>query len=95
MMYDEFGNPIPNENRQVRISKREILNILQQQMGANEMDLVDSASDEYARHVCLGGNKVYLLPRRVIPFNTPEGVINITLYRCEVCGKIIVDRNFI
>lgn len=77
-----------------RVSKREILTVFQQQKGSQELELVDDAGADYARHVCQNGNKVYLLPKKVCPFQTPQGVINIIYYRCEVCGKLIVDNNF-
>ena len=76
------------------MSKQEIINWFRDCMGAPEIDLVDDTSDTYARHVCANGGKVYLLPKQPFRLERPEGVILIEYYQCQVCGKIIMNRNF-
>lgn len=77
------------------MSKQEVINWFKEFKGALELDLVDDSTDEYARHVCLGGTKIYLLPRFNYILQTPKGVVTIEYYQCQVCGKIIMNRNFI
>lgn len=99
---DDFGNIVNPQssrgfngyNRVPRMSKRDILNIFQQQMNAPEMELVEDCQDDYARHICNNGKIIQLLPKSVCPFQTPQGIINITYYRCNICGKLLVDKNF-
>ncbi len=76
------------------MSKQEIINWFKEFMGAPEIDLVDESSDEFARHVCANSTKVYLIPKFQYNLQTPKGVILIEYYQCQVCGKIIMNRNF-
>ena len=90
--YDSYGNMLPNKG--IKVSKRGVINYLKSLLNSPEVDLVDDADSDYARHVCQSGSTVYLLPKQMIPFQTPQGVITVICYRCEVCGKLIIDNNF-
>lgn len=76
------------------MGKQEIINWFKEFMGAPELDLVDDSSDEYARHVCLGGTKIHLIPKFNYTLQTPKGNILIEYYQCQICRKIIMNRNF-
>lgn len=78
----------------MKVRKQEVLNWFKQTMGAPELDLVDETYDSYARHVCMGGTKIFLLPKQVYVLKTDEGDIPIEYYQCMQCGKLIVNRNF-
>lgn len=77
------------------MNKQDIINWFRDSKGAMELDLVDDTSDAFARHVCVGGDKVFLIPKQQSSIATPRGNITIEYYQCEVCGKIIMNRNFI
>lgn len=109
-MYDNFGtnqgyggmdgNPsgdmVGGGRRYRRPSRREIMNWFQSYMGAREMDLVDEADCEVARHVCAGGNNIELLPRQTYNLTLEDGsVVVLEYYQCNLCGKLILDKNFI
>lgn len=68
------------------------LNWFRGYVGASCMELVDGDSSAYARHICLGGRRVFLLPLCV--YRGSEGVY-LEYYMCSVCGKVIVDRRFL
>ena len=76
------------------MSKQEIINWFKEFMKAPELVLVEESNDNYARHICLGGNKVHLIPKLYYNFQTTNGRILIEYYQCQVCGKIIMNKNF-
>lgn len=76
------------------MSKQEVINWFKDFMRAPEVDLVDDTTEQYARHVCANGKKVFLLPKLVYSLQTPKGMVLIEYYQCQVCGKIIMNRNF-
>lgn len=76
------------------MSKQEIINWFRDFMRAPEVDLVDDTSEAYSRHVCSKVNKVFLIPKYVYNLQTPKGVVVIEYYQCQLCGKIIMNRNF-
>lgn len=82
--YQNYKNP----------SKSEVINWFKNLMGARELDLVDSTFDQYARHVCLGGNRVEILYKKVYVAQLPKGEVPLEYYQCPKCGKIILNRNF-
>lgn len=76
------------------MSKQEIINWFKNFRGAREIDLVDESFDNYARHICLGGTKIYLLPKQNYRLQTPRGLVLIEFYQCQSCGKLILNKNF-
>lgn len=89
-----YSNDMVNQPRVHRPGKQEIINWFRDFMQAQEMDLVDDSYDQYARHVCLGGESVQLLPKMVYNLQVPDGIIPLEYYRCNLCGKVILNRNF-
>lgn len=77
------------------MSKLEIINWFKNFTGATELYLIDDSSDMCARHVCLRGNRVLLIPKFHYRLNTPKGVVTLEYYQCNECGKVILNRNFI
>ena len=102
---DVYGNPLGENSYGVngyngmnhikRPGKREIINWFQREVGASEMDYVDEASEPLARHVCAKVRRIELLPKRVFNFQFEDGgIIPIEYYQCNICGKLILDKNF-
>lgn len=77
------------------VRKQELLSWFKAQFGNPEVDMVEDASDMYARHICLGGNNIELLQKQTFVFNTEEGQIPMDYYHCPKCGKLIINKNFI
>lgn len=79
------------------LSKGEIINWFKDYTGATEVALVDETFDSVARHVCCNSDnpKIWLLPKKVYPLLTVRGVINLEYYQCQVCGKLILGKNFL
>lgn len=94
MYGNEFDIGMMNQPRMHKPGKQEIINWFREFTQASEMDLVEDAFDTYARHVCLGGESVQLLPKMVYNLQTPEGYISLEYYRCNLCGKVILNKNF-
>ena len=76
------------------VNKREVINYIQGSLNATEVDLVDDNFEDCARHVCLNGRQIKLIPRRTFTVNTPEGQIPVETYQCLDCGKLIINKNF-
>lgn len=76
------------------MNKQSIINWFKDFTGAPEIDLVDESYDDFAKHVCLGGTKVYLIPKFAYNLPLERGIITIEYYQCQVCGKVIMNRNF-
>lgn len=76
------------------MNKQYIINWFKEFMRAPELELVDESFDIHARHICTNGNQIYLIPKQVYHLYTPKGIIAIEYYRCQVCGKILMNRNF-
>lgn len=96
MFEDEFYNNIVyNQHRSIRRpGKQEIINWFKSYMGASELDLVDESFDQCARHVCMGGNRIELLPKQTYNLEYDGGIIVLEYYRCNLCGKVMLNRNF-
>lgn len=76
-------------------SKQEIINWFKNSVGCSELDMVDVCDEEYARHICMGGRSIELLPRQYFNAPMPDGgVVVLEYYRCNLCGKVILNRNF-
>lgn len=76
------------------VGKQKIINWFKDYMGNPEVDFVDDAYLSHTRHVCIRGNSIELLPKQVYNLSIEEGVIPIEYYRCNLCGKLIINRNF-
>lgn len=76
------------------VTRREVLEVFLYNLGYPEYDMVDGSQEAYARHVCFGGNSIQVLPKETFSLTTMEGMIYIDYYRCPVCGKVIIDKNF-
>ena len=75
-------------------SKQSVMNWFRQYTGATEIDMVDDSYSGVARHICLGGTSVELLPKQTCLFEWEGGDIPIEYYQCTKCGKVILNRNF-
>lgn len=76
------------------MNKTEVLNALINFLGGPELVLVDDIFPDYTRHICSKGRTIYLLQKRVFWCNTNVGVIPVEYYYCNMCHKVIVNRNF-
>lgn len=76
------------------INKKYVIEAIKMNERATDVSYVDDANLEITRHVCKFGSKIELLPRRVFLVPTPYGTINVGYYKCEKCGKVIIERNW-
>lgn len=79
------------------VSRKQITEYMQGMLGAREVVLVDEFETLLARHICNGGEKIQLLQRCRMPIELPDGVscLNAEYYFCQMCGKLIIDKNSI
>ena len=73
--------------------KRDILEHIRTSLNSSELVLV-SDYQNYARHVCLGGNKVHLVPIQQGTIQDEDRLIVIKYFQCSECGKTIVVDDF-
>lgn len=81
--------------RRRKMSKRDIMFTLQQCLTSTEIVEVDGFDSDVARHICRGGSTIELLPKCVFPFQLEDGYLNVEYFRCNLCGKVLVDGNTI
>lgn len=62
-------------------------------MGANSVELVDDFETLKARHICQGTTMIQLLDRRYVPVPTTKGMINVEVFFCTNCRKLIINRS--
>lgn len=82
----------------LKMNRQEIIQNMADNLGACEVKLVED-SLETARHVCIGGKKIWLLPIRTVPFTrgfdefgNPD-ILNIEYFFCESCRKLFINKN--
>ena len=93
--YQQVPQNVPTNHNRRRPGKREVIEYFKNMMKAPDIDLVDDSYDAVARHVCLGGTAVELLPKNVYRMDLGNGeVVPMEYYQCPKCGKIILNRNF-
>ena len=76
------------------VSKQGVINWFKDFTKAPEMVLVEDSFSEYARHVCICQTAIQLLPHRFYNLQTDEGVLQLEYYQCNLCGKVMLNRNF-
>lgn len=75
-------------------NKRQVIDFFRGSIPHSSLILADDSIEDYAKHVCLSSRRIYVLPRREFPIQTPKGVIVLDYYRCECCGQVILNKNF-
>lgn len=79
-----------------RTTRKDILDFIQMSTNCSDLVLVEDFDSTIARHICLGGKKIQLLPKQVYNLITNEGyTVNINYFFCPMCRKCIVDKNSI
>lgn len=77
-----------------RATRRDVLNYISNYFMTTDIVVVNEFETLRARHVCPGGRIIWLLEKFVLPVPVGyETYINVELFRCQCCGKVIVNRN--
>lgn len=74
-------------------TKQAIKDYISLAMGSNLIEVVDEFDTLRTRHICLGNNVISILEQRIIPVPTTKGMINVSIFYCGCCGKVIINKS--
>lgn len=74
-------------------TKRSITDYLILYSGCSDIETVDYFDTVRTRHICNGIKQIVLLDQTIIPVPTNKGVINVGVFFCNRCRKLIVDKS--
>ena len=57
------------------------------------VEMVEEFETLRARHICQGTKVIQILEKRLIPVPTTRGMINVEVFLCNYCGKLIINRS--
>ena len=60
---------------------------------AKDVDIADDFDTVLARHICVGSKNIVLLNRTYVPVPTTKGVLNVELFLCQKCRKVILNKS--
>lgn len=61
--------------------------------GCNSVEVVDEFETLRARHICQGTKLIQVLNKTFIPVPTTKGMVNVEVFFCPVCRKLIINKS--
>lgn len=61
--------------------------------GCYSVDVVDEFETLRARHICEGTKLIQVLNRTFIPVPTTKGMVNVEVFFCPMCRKLIINKS--
>lgn len=90
--YDQ-PNYIPQQGGYRTPTRQFKIDTLMNVVRGSEYVLVDGFECNVTRHICKGGSFIYRLQSQLFPFSMPDGSIQqIEYFKCNVCGKVIINK---
>lgn len=74
-------------------TKKSIKDYLCLSSGCTDAVLVDEFETMRARHICRGSCFIQLLDKQIVPVPTSQGVVNVEVFFCPRCGKLIINNS--
>lgn len=81
------------ENMGIAPTKQAIKDYVCLATGANSVEVIEEFETPRTRHICQGSSVIQLLDKRVIPVLTTKGMINVEVFFCCYCRKLIINRS--
>ena len=78
--------------RGISPTKQSIKNYLMMYSGCNEMEVAESFDTIRTRHICLGSKEIIILDKTFVPVPTNRGIINVEVFFCPRCRKLIINN---
>lgn len=60
---------------------------------ARDVAVADEFDTMLTRHICSGSKSISLLNRSYVPVPTTNGIINVEVFYCNRCGKLILNKS--
>lgn len=90
---NQYPGQVPSQQPRRHITKKEILEYIQNFTCASELKQVDSFETLLARHICQGTTVIKLLNKSIIEVPVDDcGCIPVEIFVCPVCRKVIVNK---
>ena len=90
---DMFNYQSDNNVGGVSPTKKSIQDYICLYLGSNNVVVVDEFDTVKTRHICANSKCVSLLGNQFIPVPTTKGIINVEVFCCYRCGKIIINKS--
>lgn len=74
-------------------TKKSIKDYLCLYSGCTDVVLIDDFETVRARHICKGSCFIQLLDKQVVPVPTSQGIVNVEVFFCSRCGKLIINNS--
>ena len=95
-MYENYGGMmnIQYGNHELGISptKKSIQDYVCLTTGCSSYEVVEEFETSMTRHICPGSKVIKLLNKAVIPVPTSRGMINVEVFFCPMCKKLIINK---
>lgn len=91
-MYENFGYGYPNGQMGISPTKQSIKDYVCLMANCSSVDMVDEFDTLKARHICQGSKVISLLSKDFIPVPTTKGMINVEVFFCPMCRKLIINK---
>ena len=88
-------NDMMNRNQMLGISptKKSIQDYVCLATNCNSVEVVDSFETLKTRHICQGTKDIRLISSSIIPTPTSMGMINVEVFYCPYCRKLIINKS--
>ena len=73
-------------------TRKEKVDFLRATFNASDVVLVDEFEALTLKHICVGGNIIYLLNKSTFNLQTPQGVLCVEYFFCSVCRKLYINK---
>lgn len=74
-------------------TKKSIQEYISLYSNCSDMELVECFDTLRTRHICKGIKQIVILDQSTIPVQTTKGLINVSVFFCGRCRKIIIDKS--
>lgn len=72
-------------------TKKSVKDYLCLNLGCSSVETVEEFDTLRARHICKGSKTIQLLYKQVVPVPTTRGIVNVEVFICNCCGKLIIN----
>ena len=77
----------------VRCNRRSIVDYINFCLQASECVSADEFEVARTRHICKGTKQIILLDKEVVPVYTDRGIVNVEVFFCPRCRKLIINNS--